>query len=336
MATSRRIGTNEVISTFGGIGQGRDYTSLQTWESATDNDLVTLQVSETLECFADEASYDQTCSFGGTTTNASFFRMIRAESGSRHLGVPNTGVLFDSSANAVMMDFSTEGFFTFQDIELSRTLDTTSFRVCVRARGTDHKMIGCLWHDSINIGSGSAGPISWVSPNDNHLLVNCAMVNMDGDAYNQSVGGVQTWMFNCVILDCLTGIRPQGSGCTITCKNVISDGHASFDDFRASSGDYLNSTNCASGDPSAPGANPRINQTFDFVNRAGSDVHLALTDGGARNFGFDLSAEAFYDFDDDVNFNLYDTWDIGFDEPEPAGAPTASFTTVWHSQKGVN
>ena len=67
MASSRLTATNENISTYGAGGFGRDYTSLGTWESATDIDLVTAAQSEVLECYDDAASFDDRLTFAGAT-----------------------------------------------------------------------------------------------------------------------------------------------------------------------------------------------------------------------------------------------------------------------------
>ena len=76
--------------------------------------------------------------------------------------------------------------------------------------------------------------------------------------------------------------------------------------------------------PTAPGTSPRINQTFTFVNAAGDDFHLDAADVGADNFGTDLSADANFAFDDDIDGDLFDTWDIGMDENEPADVPNGA------------
>ncbi len=44
------------------------------------------------------------------------------------------------------------------------------------------------------------------------------------------------------------------------------------------------------------------------------DYHLAAGDAGAKDYGTDLSGDSFFPFDDDIDGDLFDTWDIGFDE----------------------
>ena len=63
----------------------------------------------------------------------------------------------------------------------------------------------------------------------------------------------------------------------------------------------------------APGAHSRSGRTFTFVNAAISDVHLAPTDTGARDFG--LSNPLPGRFTDDIDGILRSgLWDIGADE----------------------
>ena len=75
MATARRRGTNEVdhegnpgVATF---GSGRDFSSLETWESDADRqqDNVTAQESPTIECYDDSASFTTLVDFNGATND---------------------------------------------------------------------------------------------------------------------------------------------------------------------------------------------------------------------------------------------------------------------------
>jgi len=75
---------------------------------------------------------------------------------------------------------------------------------------------------------------------------------------------------------------------------------------------------CASSDATADDTDTtgnRINQTFTFVDAANDDYHLDSADAGAKGFGTDLSADADYPFDWDVDGDTRGTtWDIGFDQ----------------------
>ena len=76
--SARRSGSNENISTFGLGGLGRDYTSIATWEAATDNDLVTAQVTEVLFlCHDQDDPYPvSSLTISGATTNTDYLSLI--------------------------------------------------------------------------------------------------------------------------------------------------------------------------------------------------------------------------------------------------------------------
>ena len=88
-----------------------------------------------------------------------------------------------------------------------------------------------------------------------------------------------------------------------------------------------------------PGAHSRSGPTFTFVNAALSDVHLAPTDTGARDFGLSNPLPGW--FTDDIDgLPRSGAWDIGADEAgiappdtNPPSMPTGlSATTVSSSQ----
>ena len=71
---------------------------------------------------------------------------------------------------------------------------------------------------------------------------------------------------------------------------------------------------CVTGIEVCPLGNPRINQTFTFVNAASDDFHLDGADAGAKDFG--LSDPASGMFSDDIDAQARgSTWSIGIDEP---------------------
>jgi hypothetical protein len=98
---------------------------------------------------------------------------------------------------------------------------------------------------------------------------------------------------------------------TYVAKNCLASGNAT--DF---SGAFnAASTNNASSDGTAKGTNPRINQTFTFVDEANDDYHLAHSDRGAWGQGIDLSSDATFPFDDDIDGDVLSIWSIGADNP---------------------
>jgi len=317
--TSRKFPLAFNISTYGLAGNGRDYTSWAAWESATQGDLVTLQMGEVLKVHPDQLLYDDEVNVGGATADADYFRMTMALEGSENFGLGGTGVGFHSTNNNILFQTNTEQFFSLQDLDVSLRNNSTAFFPTARIRGGSTKIIGCVMPDAMNSGSGTSSGIDLGVNATNSVVVNFIQWNAEGSTINVSSGTTTGYVYNTTVIGGDRGIRTTGVG-VITCKNTISHG-ARIADFEGSA--FAGSTNNASGDGTAPGTNNRINQTFTFVDDLTDDYHLGLTDAGARNFGFDLNSppDTIFDYDDDIDMELIDVWDIGADEPEPGGAP---------------
>jgi hypothetical protein len=118
------------------------------------------------------------------------------------------------------------------------------------------------------------------------------------------------YLYNNTIVNIISGFAIRADGKVIA-KNNLTD--APVSDFYGSF--YPGSDFNASADDTAPGFNSRRNQTFTFVDRAGRNLHLASFDGGARNYGLDLSSDPTVAFADDIDGNARSGgWDIGADE----------------------
>lgn len=303
MSTARRTGTNENINTYGSSGAGRDYTSLQTWESATDNDLVTSTTSEVLECYDDDASYDNSVGVSGATVNSTYFRIIRAAETARHNGTPSTGVYINNTNDAHTF-YITEEYFQIQDIICEQTINSTNTRHTIYANGVSNVFIGCLIVDSLNAGSGRSGGLRL--GRDGIVLVLCLVHNVEYMGIYHSPGAGNTvYYYNCTLISNPYAIYNDNGTCVV--KNTLANGNT-FE-----SGDYTGSSYNASSDTSAPGTNSRTEQTFTFVDSDNDNFHLSGSDAGAKDYGDDLSADGVFAFDDDIDFETISTWSIGFD-----------------------
>lgn len=312
MATARRTGTNEQITTYGSPSRTFDDGEFSVWEAATDTDHVADTETDVLECFDDQASFDDQLVIGGSTNDSSFFRIIRPASGEGHDGTSNNGFTIDSTANINVITIS-ETFFQLQDIIISFDFSSASGRYCISlaSGGADTAIVGCILFDIVNSGSG-VGSGMLVQSNNVFNIIDCLINNADdvGIVANKS-GGLSMFVFNCTITDCGGNGLQTVSNNQVKLVNVLSDGSGAVD----FTGTFNNASNHnASGDTTAPGTDSRISQTFTFVNAAGDDFHLDAADAGADNFGVDLSGDSDYDFDDDIDGDLFNTWDIGFDE----------------------
>ena len=301
MATSRITGTNEQISTY---GVARDYSSLSVWESATDVDLVTAAQSEVLECYDDAASFNDDTSWSGATTNTSYFRIIRPAgtigtgSWQGHDGKADTvtGVFFDISVDDEFIDCS-EANASIQDMKVRSTNPTTGNKMTIICDGGGSSVIGCICFDCTNSNGTSRG----IRIEDDGYCINSLFLR--GDQWGMQGNGGNAYFYNCNCIDNVTDGFLHSGGVLIA-KNCLATGNdtGGGDDFDP--GTYTGSTNNASGDLTAPGASPRISQTFTFVNAGAGDYHLSPSDAGAHTFGSDLSADGVFAFDDDIDGDI--------------------------------
>lgn len=318
MVSARRTGTNENVQTYG--NGTRNFTSLATWESATDNDLVTGMVSEVLECYDDAASFDDRVGISGAITDSSFMRIIRAASGQGHDGTPNIGVTFTNTGVARTFIVA-ESNFKLQDIIVAENSASGSTSGSVDVNADACEIVGVLAANATNSGAALMRGIRLGG--DNTIAVDCLASGCDDSGFFIDGSGDTIYLYNCTAVgNGETGFEEALSTATIA-KNCLSGGNTTSDfagSFAASS-----VTN-ASSDGTAPGAGSRINQTFTFVNAGGDDYHLDSSDAGAKDFGTDLSGDGVFAFDDDVDGDLWGTWDIGFDEPGVGDVPRPGHT----------
>jgi hypothetical protein len=298
MASARRVGTSENVNTYG--TGGRNYTSLATWEAATDNDLVTATQSEVLECYDDAASFDDKwVAWQGATTNSSYFRIVRPAAGEGHDGTPTVGVWFKytTAANGYIVN---EDYGSFQDCIVTQNINSGSNRYTASAAKATSDLIGIICWDSVNSGAGSSrGIIASLGSAIVCLADNSEDWNFwDG---GNSQGGS---FLNCTSIDAGGNGFHISASSTNTWKNCLSHNSGSSD-FAGTAGtqDY----NAAS-DATANGANSRDSQTFTFVDATNHDYQLASGDAGAKDYGVDLSGT----FDDDLaGATWVVSWDIG-------------------------
>jgi len=297
MATSRRKGTNENVSTFGAGGFGRDYTTLSAWELFSDYNLVAATTSEVLECYDDAATFDDRVTFNGADTNTSYFRIIRPAgtigtgSWEGHDGTPNNGVHFHNTAGSISSFNLGEAYASIQDLIIQATNPDSDNTISIQTPGGNSLLVGIIGVDNTSANGAERG----MRVESGGIAVNCLMIRTDDWNFNNDTG--TGYFYNCTSID--AGVQGfDYDGGTIVAKNCLSDGSGTID-FKA--GTWTGSTNNASGDASAVGASPRINQTFTFVNAGGDNYHLTGADAGARTYGADLSADSFFPFDDDID-----------------------------------
>lgn len=323
MASSRRTGSNENIQTFG--DGTRDFTNISTWESAVDIDTVTAMQSEVLECYDDSAPYDQTALYNAGTHNSTYPIIMRAATGHENNGSRTAGVRFHTTAASAEFADVRDDSVWFYDLGIQCAFNTSSTEENFKQANQDLRLVGIHIYNSSNSGTGSNDGIAMNNSTTNLRMINCIVVDSDRDGLRTGSSSTGHIIYNCTFADnAEDGLDHNNTtASTATVRNCLCDNNTGQD--FGSTGGYTGSGN-ASSDTTAPGTSPRTSQTFTFVSA--TDYHLAAGDTGARTFGVDLSADATFDFDDDIDKDTRTvSWDIGADEDStaaPAGQPVGA------------
>ena len=298
-------------------GSGADYTSLATWEADTDIDVST--TGEVLTCSA--GVYNDSVTLDGATTDADGFRVIRAASGAR--GTSTSGVRFEKSAtltDVFVIAADENNFHCFDIAAKAVTTASTSIKHAVGflcAPGTGSYWVGCTAYDCANTGSVTyslaCGFYIGYYGEQSHYLINCVAKNISGSNINSAgvlsfcstTGTVNIYIYNMTINDTNTPNAIYGAtGGTLRTLNLIIKNTIIQD--------YSGSAIFTGGD-----GTENIYQTTNVtsgVTFAADGYHLDSTDTGAIGNGTDLSADAVFAFDDDIDGETRNDWDIGADE----------------------
>jgi pimeloyl-ACP methyl ester carboxylesterase len=134
------------------------------------------------------------------------------------------------------------------------------------------------------------------------------------------------FVYNSTIVNCIRGVHKGSGGGVTVLRNCLF-----YDNITDVSATMLDSS-CAttltsSGGLTASGRLNRFSQNFTFIDSANDNFGLAETDGGARNYGQDLSADPAIAFNTDVNGLTRNVpWNIGFWENDVNTCDTARTT----------
>lgn len=136
--------------------------------------------------------------------------------------------------------------------------------------------------------------------------------------------GANAYIYNNTIQNCQRGFTTQGM--TATFINNIAQNCSDGYSYTSQSGSDYNLSDLA-GD--APGTNSKNSTTVTFVDKPGRDLHLAVSDTGAKDSGTDLSGDGNLPFDDDIDGEIRTgTWDMGADEQGPIATQSATVTST--------
>jgi hypothetical protein len=285
MASCRRTGTNENVSTYHSAGTGSpDYTSLATWVSATDNDLVSTTTSEVVEILAGTHD-DGDVNYDGAITNSTYMRIMRPASGDGYGYVPKTdgscAALVTVDARFIMN--AVESNFKVQDIVMKQTGTYSGFAGAMSqgSSTSGQEFAGVAVIDSLNDDAGSTFYGLYTAQPGGMYCIDCIVSGIDGHGFRVGSGDTG-YFYNCVA---------EGNGqwgflnsVTMVAKNCIAD----------SNGDGQ-----FSGSPTKITCLDSDSDTINFRDKANNDYRPANNFSDAIGQGTDLSADGNYAFDDD-------------------------------------
>jgi len=284
---------------------GGDYTSLSAWEAAQQRDLVAVDEVAIAECYDDWVNgLSDQVTISGWTTDTTRNIIIRAATGHRHNGTPQSGFFISK----------TQGFASLINVLVAN----------VELNGMD-----------VENGSFSGRAIS-PGNNSNVLVVDCIAKSNETAftaigtgvtirkclAYDSVTGfDVLNWtapvLQNCISENITNGVRNGANGAGATLQNFVCFGNANS--YVDNGSGYSGSNNAASDaiPNTPPGTSPLLTNIVsgDFVDEPNNNFHLA-SGSSLDGAGVDLSADFTTDIDGDT---IVAPWPIGFDYIASAG-----------------
>jgi hypothetical protein len=275
----------------------------------------------------------------GWTASAANYIVIRTPPSERHTGIPKSGGNYTGFALKigatglklhVIEDYvRLEGLIVDDPIggKGKATLFFESNVNRVKGNVTDDCIVIRTMFDT--------GSTITISPNDGGTVRNTLVIG--GTRGIDMYKWVELDIYNCTIIDCVTGIYELSdvNFYNLNCKNNLFYGcttpitHNTYRDTDLELAGYdYNATEDAS--LPGPSANHnRVGKTFAFAaadigdgDKYDDDFHLTAADGGARDFGTNLSGTGFGDDMDGDSRPGGSAWDIGMDEFLPSASGT--------------
>lgn len=305
----------KTISTSGG-----DYTSVNAFSIGEATDLVHLGQQLTAEISGtgvNEGIVEILSSDGWYSSQGNYLKITALKNGARHDGLWNTDAyrsegtgfgVYDIDVEDIWLDglqiyqtniadnrkgIRTLGFATYKSIKISNCIikgtnggNDGKYGI-VLIVGTDINTEIRIWNNIIydwgNLVSG--GP----------LLVSTAHASQ------------KVWIYCNTVIGGIIGIQTTATGTNVLKDNLVQDAATNY------SGTFdASSTNNLDDDGTAPGGSPQNNKTLTFVDKAGDNYDLAVTDTDAIGTGANLSADADLPITKDVQGDLrIPPWEIG-------------------------
>lgn len=296
---------------------GGDYTSLDTWEADTDNDLVTAEEIETIQV---DGVFAVTTVVAGATTNASYYRRIEGISGGRHDGTNASGAALNVSTNGGTWPtlWLQESFVQVAWLRMGRGAGTSGSNYCFRFQGSS------LLIESV-VGYGTAAaPMESFARYDSGtgiLVRNSCGHNMNAGIEGPSGDTDAITTAYCTFVR----VEEDANNGNAGLRYVLAKNCACFH-FGGSSGfaDYLNldagSSNNASSDATGSSGLQSLTGTDEFVDLTDDAMDLHLQSGSTLEAAGTPVAGTTTDVDGDTRDGS--TPDVGFDELAAGGGIT--------------
>lgn len=300
---------------------GGDYTSLSAWEAANQGDLVAADEVRQAECYAFEDTTAVT--IDGSTVDSTRYMRVFAAAGAEAQMPWNTSTSYRLRVLNTALNIQ-DDYVRVERIQVEFTSNASGNRYAVQVNGVNGvRLIGVLARNAGADANNVVFSLTGISSGNTVYAINCVAIgaaNGDNGFQFFPTGTGAALLYNCTAVNCATGFYNASSPGAIA-KNCLSYGNVTAD-FGDGGGGWAAGTEFnASEDATAPGTSSRTSQTFTFVNTAGGDYHLDSGDGGAKDFGKDLSADAAFPFSDDFDgVARSGSWDIGADEIVSAAA----------------
>jgi len=272
---------------------GGDYTSLSTWESGEQTDLVTADQTHVAEIRGDWSGGPDTVgvTVSGWTMDSDHRVIIRTDSSNRATAAWDTTRYALQSAGAQCVNIQSGSWVNIDGLQIRNTRNSTFTRTIFLNQGTgvevnisncfivgDYAQAGNALIFNNYVSGGDQVTNAW-----NTILTYIDLQSSNGmGVYVQTTGG---FYYNCLAYNTDDGFKRNGG--TSYVKNCIAANNPNSGFYNWLAGSDYNT----SSDATAPGANSQINVTPTFVDPANLDFRLSPYDTIAQGNGASLYAD---------------------------------------------
>jgi len=303
-------------------GSGTNYTSLSAWEAGEQGDLTGARDEIAVakcRCTGGTADTSRVTIDGWTTDSTRYIQIWTDPAESyRHNGTWQTGNKYRLSFTAAFDYYSAlnilDNYVKVIGLQIEHSGGEGGSAIEINAANPliSHCVLrkeGTRTYSSYGIEQKTNAAST--SKYYNNIIYNFTTAGIRHAAFYDS----DLVCYNNTIVDSVIGISKSDVETIVTyIKNNLIKCTNAFDGTFTDSDTYNDYNSISENTADATiGSHGRYNQTFTFVGA--TDFHLGASDGGAMNYGTDLSADGQCAFSDDIDGQTRSgTWDIGADE----------------------